>query len=188
LQWQGGILAPLRRHSLAKDERGVATKGTEWRRSPHFVIPAQARSAAKQPDGCSLGIACVEDKIVQQALVWVLKAIVLADFLRFDHGFRSGRSQRDALDAVYLAITTYNEVVDRFNRLCAGRPCIIKDWLQEVVVRPSRRPRRTLAEASHPVRVAAGPCAVCPSRCDIVVECYPRLPTGSPWSERAATC
>lgn len=53
-----------------------------------------------------LGIACVEDKIVQQALVWVLEAIFEVDFLGFSYGFRPGRSQHDALDAVYMAITT----------------------------------------------------------------------------------
>lgn len=53
-----------------------------------------------------LGIACVEDKIVQQALVWVLEAIYEVDFLGFSYGFRPGRSQHDALDAVFMAITT----------------------------------------------------------------------------------
>lgn len=53
-----------------------------------------------------LGIACIEDKLVQQALVWVLEAIYEVDFLGFSYGFRPGRSQHDALDAVYMAITT----------------------------------------------------------------------------------
>lgn len=61
-----------------------------------------------KPDGRMrpLGIACVEDKIVQQALVWVLEAIYEVDFLGFSYGFRPGRSQHDALDAVYMAVTT----------------------------------------------------------------------------------
>ena len=53
-----------------------------------------------------LGITCVEDKVVQHALVSVLQAIYEVDFLGFSYGFRPGRSQHDALDAVYMAITT----------------------------------------------------------------------------------
>lgn len=61
-----------------------------------------------KPDGRQrpLGIASVEDKVVQQALTWVLEAIYEVDFLGFSYGFRPGRSQHDALDAVYMAITT----------------------------------------------------------------------------------
>jgi group II intron reverse transcriptase/maturase len=46
-----------------------------------------------------LGIACLEDKIVQQAVVSVLRAIYEVDFLGFSYGFRPGRSPHDALDA-----------------------------------------------------------------------------------------
>ena len=53
-----------------------------------------------------LGIASVEDKVVQQALAWVLEAIYEVDFLGFSYGFRPGRSQHDALDAVFMAVTT----------------------------------------------------------------------------------
>jgi group II intron reverse transcriptase/maturase len=53
-----------------------------------------------------IGIASVEDKVVQQALVWVLEAIYEKDFVGFSYGFRPGRSQHDALDALYMAITT----------------------------------------------------------------------------------
>ncbi|WP_191622682.1 group II intron reverse transcriptase/maturase [Pseudomonas fluorescens] len=47
-----------------------------------------------------LGIASLEDKIVQQAVVTVLNAIYEEDFLGFSYGFRPGRSQHDALDAL----------------------------------------------------------------------------------------
>jgi len=53
-----------------------------------------------------LGIAAVEDKIVQQAVVKVLNAIYEEDFLGFSYGFRTGRGQHDALDAVWMGITT----------------------------------------------------------------------------------
>ena len=52
-----------------------------------------------------LGIAALEDKIVQRALVEVLNAIYETDFLGFSYGFRPGRGQHDALDALAVAIT-----------------------------------------------------------------------------------
>ena len=52
-----------------------------------------------------IGITSIEDKIVQQAVVWVLEAIYEQDFLGFSYGFRPNRSQHQALDAVYMAIS-----------------------------------------------------------------------------------
>lgn len=52
-----------------------------------------------------LGVAALEDKIVQQALVVVLQEIYEIDFVGFSYGFRPGRSQHNALDALYVAIT-----------------------------------------------------------------------------------
>jgi RNA-directed DNA polymerase len=51
-----------------------------------------------------LGVAALEDKIVQRALVEVLNAIYEADFLGFSYGFRPGRGPHDALDALTVAI------------------------------------------------------------------------------------
>jgi group II intron reverse transcriptase/maturase len=51
-----------------------------------------------------LGIAALEDKIVQRALVEVLNAIYEADFLGFSYGFRPARSPHDALDALATGI------------------------------------------------------------------------------------
>jgi group II intron reverse transcriptase/maturase len=51
-----------------------------------------------------LGIASIEDKIVQQAIVKVLSTIYEEDFLGFSYGFRQGRGQHDALDALTSAI------------------------------------------------------------------------------------
>jgi RNA-directed DNA polymerase len=53
-----------------------------------------------------LGIAALEDKIVQQAVRNVLNRIYEVDFLNFSYGFREGRSQHDALDALYVGITS----------------------------------------------------------------------------------
>ena len=51
-----------------------------------------------------LGIAALEDKIVQQATATILNQIYEEDFLGFSYGFRPGRSQHDALDALAVAI------------------------------------------------------------------------------------
>jgi RNA-directed DNA polymerase len=60
-----------------------------------------------KPDGRQrpLGIAAIEDKIVQQVVVWVLYQVYEVDFLGFSYGFRPQRSQHDALDALWMGIT-----------------------------------------------------------------------------------
>ena len=55
-----------------------------------------------------LGIAALEDKIVQRATVEVMNAIYETDFLGFSYGFRPGRSPHDALDALATAIKRRN--------------------------------------------------------------------------------
>lgn len=52
-----------------------------------------------------LGIPALEDKIVQQAARMLLEPIFEAAFLGFSYGFRPGRSQHDALDALATTIT-----------------------------------------------------------------------------------
>jgi RNA-directed DNA polymerase len=51
-----------------------------------------------------LGIATLEDKIVQRAVVEVLNAIYEVDFRGFSYGFRPGRSPHQALDALAAGI------------------------------------------------------------------------------------
>jgi len=51
-----------------------------------------------------LGIAALEDKIVQQAVVTVLHQIYEEDFLGFSYGFRPGRNPHRALDALWVGI------------------------------------------------------------------------------------
>lgn len=46
-----------------------------------------------------LGIAALEDKIVQQAVVTILNQIYEVDFRGFSYGFRPGRSPHQALEA-----------------------------------------------------------------------------------------
>ena len=64
------------------------------------------RAYIPKPDGRKrpLGIAALEDKIVQQAVVTVLNQIYEVDFLGFSYGFRPGRSAHDALDALWVGI------------------------------------------------------------------------------------
>src|SRR5438067_2611589 len=59
-----------------------------------------------KPDGRlrPLGIATLEDKIVQRAVVEVLNAVYEEDFLGFSYGFRPGRRPHDALDALAVAL------------------------------------------------------------------------------------
>ena len=52
-----------------------------------------------------LGIAALEDKIVQQAIVTILNEIYENDFLGFSYGFRPKRNQHQALDAMTVGIT-----------------------------------------------------------------------------------
>jgi group II intron reverse transcriptase/maturase len=60
-----------------------------------------------KPDGRKrpLGVAALEDKVVQQAVVTILNQIYEEDFRGFSYGFRPGRSQHQALDALYVGIT-----------------------------------------------------------------------------------
>jgi len=51
-----------------------------------------------------LGIASLEDKIVQQGVVTILNQIYEEDFQGFSYGFRPGRSPHDALDALYVGL------------------------------------------------------------------------------------
>ena len=71
-----------------------------------------------------LGVPALEDKIVQRATVEVLNAIYETDFLGFSYGFRPGRSQHRALDALYTGLLTkkVNWVLDVDIRGFVGAP------------------------------------------------------------------
>ncbi len=107
-----------------------------------------------------LGIASIEDKIVQQAVVTVLSAIYEVDFLGFSYGFRPGRGQHNALDALTAGIKSrkVNWIVDadirsffdeidhewmlRFleHRIADQRIIrLIRKWLEAGVIEDGRR-------------------------------------------------
>ena len=69
------------------------------------ALPSRRRYIPKA-DGRQrpLGIAAIEDKVVQAAVVAILTPIYEAEFLGFSYGFRPGRSQHDALDALAYGI------------------------------------------------------------------------------------
>ncbi|MGH9493941.1 MAG: group II intron reverse transcriptase/maturase [Candidatus Sulfotelmatobacter sp.] len=75
-------------------------------RGAYRALPSRRRYIPK-PDGRQrpLAIAALEDKIVQRAMVAVLNAVYEEDFLGFSYGFRPGRGQHDALDALVVGIT-----------------------------------------------------------------------------------
>src|SRR5918996_4350363 len=74
-----------------------------------------------------LGVAALEDKILQRAVVEVLNAVYEQDFVGFSYGFRPGRGQHDALDALAVAIDRRRvnwildaDIRDFFTRLDQG--------------------------------------------------------------------
>lgn len=107
----------------ARLQRGV------YRASP------SRRQYIPKPDGGQrpLGVAALEDKIVQRALVEVLNAVYEQDFLGFSYGFRPGRSQHDALDALAVGIDRMkvNWIVDA--DIAKFFDTVSHDWLLRFV-------------------------------------------------------
>jgi group II intron reverse transcriptase/maturase len=73
----------------------VRTVRSDWRR-----VYIEKADDGKRP----LGLAALEDKIVQHGVVTILNQIYEEDFLGFSYGFRPGRSQHLALDALSYAL------------------------------------------------------------------------------------
>ncbi len=78
-----------------QDLSGRLARGA-YRARPVRRVYIEKADGRKRP----LGVPVLEDKIVQRSAVEVLNAIYEVDFLGFSYGFRPGRSQHQALDAV----------------------------------------------------------------------------------------
>ena len=95
-------------HEYERDlEANIADLHGRIHRGAYRAKPSR-RAWIPKSDGRQrpLGIASLEDKIVQQAVLWVLQSIYEQDFLGFSYGFRPGRSQHKALDALSVAIAS----------------------------------------------------------------------------------
>jgi group II intron reverse transcriptase/maturase len=80
-----------------------------------------------------LGVISLEDKLVQRATTRVMNAIYETDFLGFSYGFRPGRGQHDALDALYVGQWTrkVNWALDADIR--GYFDAIDRDWLLKFI-------------------------------------------------------
>src|SRR3982751_6014969 len=88
-------------------DRRIESLHERVHRGAYRALPAR-RGFIPKADGRQrpLAIAALEDKIVQRATAAVLNAIYEEDFLGFSYGFRPGRSQHDALDALIVGISS----------------------------------------------------------------------------------
>ena len=86
-------------------EESLKDLSTRLKRGSYKARPVK-RIYIPKPDGRQrpIGITALEDKIVQRATVEVLNAVYEEEFLGFSYGFRPGRSQHNALDAVTVGI------------------------------------------------------------------------------------
>src|ERR1700739_67435 len=102
-----GVDGETWRHYGEELERNLQALAERLKRGAYRAKPVRRVYIAKT-DGRQrpLGVPALEDKIVQRAAVEVLNAIYETDFLGFSYGFRPGRSQHQALDALYTGLLT----------------------------------------------------------------------------------
>ena len=87
-------------------DRNLTDLHARVHRGAYRALPSR-RTYIPKADGRQrpLAVAALEDKIVQRATVAALNCIYEEDFLGFSYGFRPGRGQHDALDALAVGIT-----------------------------------------------------------------------------------
>jgi group II intron reverse transcriptase/maturase len=96
-------------------DANLARLHEQVQRGTYRALPSRRRMIPKASGGeRPLGIASLEDKIVQRAVTDVLNAIYESDFKGFSYGFRPGRNQHDALDSLAIGIsnTKVNWILD----------------------------------------------------------------------------
>src|ERR1700726_2905935 len=81
------------------DLHGRVHRGA-YRATPSRRVHIEKTDGRQRP----LAVPAIEDKLVQQAVVTILNQIYEEDFLGFSYGFRPGRSQHQALDALSYAL------------------------------------------------------------------------------------
>jgi RNA-directed DNA polymerase len=102
-----GVDGETWRHYGEELERNLQDLSERLKRGAYRAKPVR-RVFIPKADGRQrpLGVPALEDKILQRAAVEVLNAIYETDFLGFSYGFRPGRSQHQALDALYTGLLT----------------------------------------------------------------------------------
>jgi RNA-directed DNA polymerase len=110
-----GVDGETWRHYGEKLENNLQDLSERLKRGAYRAKPVR-RVYIPKADGRQrpLGVTALEDKIVQRAAVEVMNVIYETDFLGFSYGFRPGRSQHNALDALYtgLLMRKVNWVLD----------------------------------------------------------------------------
>jgi RNA-directed DNA polymerase len=123
-------------------EANLQALSARLKRGAYRAKPAR-RVYIPKPDGRQrpLGVTTLEDKIVQRATTAVMNAIYEVDFLGFSYGFRPGRSQHNALDALYVGLLTrkVNWVLDADIR--GFFDAINREWLMKFVEHRIADPR-----------------------------------------------
>jgi RNA-directed DNA polymerase len=115
-------------------ETNIQDLSGRLRRGAYRAKPVR-RAYIPKPDGQQrpLGVTALEDKLVQRTTAEVLNAVYEQDFLGFSYGFRPGRSQHRALDALYTGLLTrkVNCVLDADIR--GFFDAINRQWLMKFV-------------------------------------------------------
>jgi group II intron reverse transcriptase/maturase len=86
-------------------EENLQNLSNRLKRGAYRAKPVR-RTHIPKADGRNrpIGLPILEDKIVQRTVVEVLNAVYEQDFLNFSYGFRPGRNQHQALDALSVGL------------------------------------------------------------------------------------